>query len=245
MQQYGIIGYPLKFSFSQTYYTKKFLEEGIADALYSIYPIERAEEIRTILQQNPALKGLNVTIPHKKNILPFLTDSTNLPVGLNACNCIKIEGNNLIGYNTDVVGFEKSLLPLLKPHHTKALIFGNGGAANAVKYVLQKLTIPFLVVGRTMADGIDLLYENLNQQIINEHLVLINTTPVGTFPAVDESPNLPYQHLIQKHLLYDLIYNPEKTLFLQKGEEQGAAIKNGYEMLLLQAEENWRIWNEE
>jgi shikimate dehydrogenase len=243
MQQYGIIGYPLKFSFSQNYYTKKFLEEGILDASYSIFPIETAAEIKNILQQNSTLKGLNVTIPHKKNVIPFLTNTTNLPAGLNACNCIKIEGENLIGYNTDIVGFEKSLLPLLQPHHNKALILGNGGAANAVKYVLQKLNIPFLVVGRKMMEGIDLLYENLNEEILQEHLLIVNTTPVGTFPTIDECPIIPYQYLTKKHLLYDLIYNPEKTLFLQKGEEQGAAIKNGYEMLLLQAEENWRIWS--
>ena len=137
MQHYGIIGYPLRFSFSQNYFTKKFLDEGIVDASYSIYPIERAEGIKNILQQNPMLKGLNVTIPHKINILPFLTNTANLPLGLNACNCIKIDGERLIGYNTDVIGFEKSLLPLLQQHHTKALVLGNGGAADAVKYCLK------------------------------------------------------------------------------------------------------------
>lgn len=245
MQQYGIIGYPLIFSFSQNYFTKKFLDEGIVDASYSIYPIERADEIKNILRQNPMLKGLNVTIPHKKNILPFLTNTVNLPLGLHACNCIKIDGERLIGYNTDVIGFEKSLLPLLKQHHTKALVLGNGGAADAVKYCLKNLGITFFVVGRKMTDEIDVLYENLTEEILQQHLLIINTTPVGTFPHIDESPNLPYQHFTHKHLLYDLIYNPTKTMFLQKGEEQGATIKNGYEMLILQAEENWRIWNEE
>ena len=245
MQHYGIIGYPLRFSFSQNYFTKKFLDEGIVDASYSIYPIERAEEIKNILQQNPMLKGLNVTIPHKKNILPFLTNTANLPLGLTACNCIKIDGECLIGYNTDVIGFEKSLLPLLQQQHTNALVLGNGGAADAVKYCLKNLGITFLVVGRRMTDEIDVLYENLTKKILLQHLVIINTTPVGTFPHIDECPNLPYQHLTHKHLLYDLIYNPTKTMFLQKGEEQGATIKNGYQMLLLQAEENWRIWNEE
>ena len=245
MQHYGIIGYPLRFSFSQNYFTKKFLDEGIVDASYSIYPIETAEGIKNILQQNPMLKGLNVTIPHKKNILPFLTNTANLPLGLHACNCIKIDGERLIGYNTDVIGFEKSLLPLLQQHHTKALVLGNGGAADAVKYCLKNLGITFLVVGRRMTDEIDVLYENLTKKILLQHLVIINTTPVGTFPHIDECPNLPYQHLTHKHLLYDLIYNPTKTMFLQKGEEQGATIKNGYQMLLLQAEENWRIWNEE
>ena len=136
-------------------------------------------------------------------------------------------------------------MPLLQQHHTKALVLGNGGAADAVKYCLKNLGITFLVVGRRMTDEIDVLYENLTQEILQQHLVIINTTPVGTFPHIDECPNLPYQHLTHKHLLYDLIYNPTKTMFLQKGEQQGATIKNGYEMLMLQAEENWRIWNEE
>jgi shikimate dehydrogenase len=244
MPQYGLIGYPLIQSFSQKYFTAKFLEEGLVDFRYDMFSIENIGELSSVLTSNPSLKGLSVTIPHKKNVLSFLTNAQNLPVGLNACNCIKIKGKELIGYNTDVVGFEQSLLPLLQTHHTKALVLGNGGAANAVKYVLHKLHIPFIVVGRKMIDGIDVLYEDLTPEILRRHLLIINTTPVGTFPNVNECPAIPYQYLTKKHLLYDLIYNPIKTLFLQKGEEQSATIKNGYEMLVLQAEESWRIWQE-
>jgi shikimate dehydrogenase len=164
-------------------------------------------------------------------------------LGLRACNCIKIINGNLFGYNTDVIGFERSLLPQLKNYHTNALILGNGGAAEAVRFVLNKLNIAFKTVSRKLHDGSDLTYADLDERIINEDLLIINTTPLGTFPNTNEYADIPYQYLTARHFLYDLVYNPPKSLFLQKGEERGAAIKNGHEMLVIQAEESWNIWS--
>jgi shikimate dehydrogenase len=245
MKVYGIIGYPLGHSFSQKYFTEKFAAEGINDCSYKIFVIKSVDELKEVLNKNPGLQGFNITIPHKKSILSLLDDTTKLPQNLHACNCIKIINGKFIGYNTDVIGFEQSLLPQLKSHHTNALILGNGGAAEAVKFVLNKLNIAFKIVSRKLHDGSHLTYADLTQKIIRENYLIINTTPLGTFPNADECPAIPYQYLTAQHFLYDLVYNPPKTLFLKKGEEQGAAIKNGYDMLVIQAEESWRIWNEE
>jgi shikimate dehydrogenase len=244
MRVYGIIGYPLGHSFSQKYFTEKFAKESITDCSYEMFPIQDIAELKNIIAGNPNLCGLNVTIPHKQSALALLDDSTNLPQGLNACNCIKINNGKLIGYNTDVTGFEQSLLPQLKSHHTSALILGNGGAAEAVKFVLHKLNIQYKVVSRKLHDGYDLTYADLNEAAIKAHTLIINTTPLGTSPNVNECAAIPYQYLTPQHFLFDLVYNPAKTLFLQKGEEQGAAIQNGYDMLVIQAEESWRIWSE-
>ncbi len=243
MRVFGIIGYPLGHSFSQKYFTEKFQREEINDCIYETYPIKNIDELELVVKQQPRLEGLNITIPHKQAILSFLDDSTNIPFGLNACNCIRIIDGNLIGYNTDVIGFERSLSSQLHNHHTKALILGNGGAAEAVKFVLQQLNINYKIVSRKIQKDAELTYADLNENIIKENLLIINTTPLGTFPAVDGYPEIPYQYLTPQHLLYDLVYNPEKTLFLKKGEEYGALIKNGYEMLVVQAEESWDIWN--
>ena len=245
MKVYGIIGYPLGHSFSQKYFTEKFLTEGIKDCSYKIFPIKSVDDLQDILIQNPDLNGFNITIPHKQSILSLLDDTTKLPQNLNACNCVKIVNGKFIGYNTDVIGFEETLLSQLKSHHTKALILGNGGAAEAVKFVLNKLNIAFKIVSRKLHDGSDLTYADITQRIIGDNLLIINTTPLGTFPDVEECPAIPYQYLTAQHFLYDLVYNPPKTLFLKKGEEYGAAIKNGYDMLVIQAEESWRIWKEE
>lgn len=244
MKLYGLIGYPLGHSFSKKYFTEKFISEGIVHCSYENFSIPDIMELRTILLQNPQLCGLNITIPYKQAVIPFLDDISNLPEGMSACNCIKIVKGKLVGYNTDVIGFEKSLIGKLKSHHNKALILGNGGASEAVKYVLRKLTINFKVVSRKLQVGSDLTYEDLNETIINEHLLMINTSPVGTYPNDTECPAIPYQFITSKHYLFDLVYNPTKTLFLQKGEEYGATIKNGYDMLEIQAEESWRIWND-
>ncbi len=243
MRIFGIIGYPLDHSFSQKYFTDKFQREEINDCIYKTFLIKNIDELKGILERSPQPEGLNVTIPHKQSVLSLLDDSSNIPSELNACNCIKIIDGKLFGYNTDVIGFERSLLPLLKDHHTQALILGNGGAAEAVKYVLQKLNINYRIVNRRIHKDAQLTYADLDENIIKENTLIINTTPVGTFPALFQCPEIPYQYLTSKHLLYDLVYNPEKTLFLINGEKQGAAIKNGYEMLVLQAEESWRIWN--
>ena len=245
MKVYGLIGYPLGHSFSKKYFTEKFANEGIADCSYENFPIQTINELKTLLSQNPQLCGLNITIPHKQVIFPFLNDRTNLPEGLTACNCIKIINEKLVGYNTDVTGFEKSLLSKLNGHHTNALILGNGGAAEAVKFVLNKLNINFKIVSRKLHNGSHLTYADLNETILKEHLLIVNTTPLGTFPHIEECPSVPYQFITTRHYLFDLVYNPAKTLFLQKGEEKGAAIKNGADMLEIQAEESWRIWNEE
>jgi shikimate dehydrogenase len=244
MKHYGIIGYPLTHSFSQEYFTEKFHEMGLADCSYGSYPIHSISELEGIIKSDPNLKGLNVTIPYKQEVLPFLSDRSHIPQSLKACNCIKIEDQQLIGHNTDVTGFERSLLPLLKKQHTNALVLGDGGAAAAVKFVLDKLGIKYRSVSRTAHGDLGLTYADIDENIIRQNSLLINTTPLGTFPDIDECPAIPYELLNDQHLLYDLVYNPAKTLFLRRGEERGAAIKNGYEMLLIQAEESWKIWNE-
>jgi len=240
---FGIIGYPLGHSFSQKYFTEKFQREGIDDCKYESYAIKHIDELEQVLKQQPQLEGLNITIPHKQSVLSLLDDSTNIPFGLNACNCIRIVDGKLIGYNTDVIGFERSVSPQLNSHHTKALILGNGGAAEAVKFVLRQLNINYKIVSRKIHKDAELTYADLDETIIKGNLLIINTTPVGTFPEVDACPEIPYQYLTPQHFLYDLVYNPEKSLFLRKGEEHGALIKNGYEMLVVQAEESWDIWN--
>jgi shikimate dehydrogenase len=245
MRVYGLIGYPLGHSFSKKYFTEKFINEGIADCSYENFAIETIDELKKVLAQNSNICGFNVTIPYKQTVLPFLDDSSNLPAGLSACNCIKVVKGKLVGYNTDVTGFEKSLLLKLQHYHTKALILGNGGAAEAVKFVLNKLGISFKIVSRKLHKGSHITYADLNEIILKEHLLIINTTPLGTFPDVDECPAIPYQLITPEHYLFDLVYNPFKTLFLKKGEAMGAAVKNGADMLEIQAEESWKIWNEE
>ncbi|MFZ1369951.1 MAG: shikimate dehydrogenase [Ferruginibacter sp.] len=243
MKTYGIIGFPLTHSFSKKYFTEKFQREGITDARYEVYPIGAVNEIHRLIKEDPGLQGLNVTIPYKQTVLPHLDDLSNLPGGLSACNCIRIHNGKTFGYNTDVTGFELSVLPHLKEQHTAALVLGNGGAAEAVRSVLQKLQIPFTTVSRKRGDDASLTYSQVGPSIIEANKLIINTTPLGTYPGIHECPDIPYRYLTPEHLLYDLVYNPAKTLFLQKGESQGAAVKNGYEMLVLQAEESWKIWN--
>ena len=245
MRLFGLIGYPLSHSFSQKYFEKKFREENLTDCHFKNFPIASIDELPNILNENENLQGFAVTIPYKQPVLKFLHDTTNIPVELKACNCIKIRKGKLIGYNTDHIGFEKSIVPLLKDYHKKALVLGNGGATEAVTFVLKKLKIEFDIVSRSLHDNSTLVYEQVEEKTIKENLAIINTTPIGMYPDTNACPDIPYAAITDKHLLYDLIYNPSKTLFLQKGEEKGAVIKNGQEMLILQAEENWRIWNEE
>lgn len=242
MRLFGLIGYPLSHSFSEKYFKEKFEKEGITECRYELFPLKTITELPVLLKANPDLEGLNVTIPYKKQVLPFL-NASHIPAGLEACNCINIMNNKLVGYNTDVTGFEKSLLPLLRSYHTRALILGDGGAASAVAFVLKKLGIGFYIVSRKLHGRLTLAYKKIDRKLIEEHTLIINATPLGMFPDTDTSPDIPYQFITDHHLLYDLVYNPAKTLFLQKGEEKGAIIKNGEEMLELQAEESWRIWN--
>ncbi len=243
MRKFGLIGYPLSHSFSQKYFSEKFKKENISDSVYENFSIPSIEEVHKILENNPELAGLNVTIPYKQSVINYLDKATTkLPI--DACNCIRIENKKLTGFNTDIIGFERSLITDLKPHHKNALILGDGGATKAVKYVLKKIGIDFSVVSRKPNDESFLGYEDLSKEIIEQNLLIINTTPLGMFPNVDDYPKIPYEFLTDKHYLFDLIYNPAETIFLKKGKERGSAIKNGHEMLIIQAEESWKIWNE-
>lgn len=242
MNLYGLIGKPLKHSFSAAYFTQKFAAENIADSQYQNFELQSIEQLPLLLQQQPDLKGLNVTIPYKKEVLRYLHEADDTVQQIGACNCIKIVDGKLYGYNTDVIGFAQSLQQHLQPQHTKALVLGTGGSSGAVQYALQQLKIPYKLVSRQKEKG-QFSYEDLNDSIIKDYPLIINTTPVGMFPQVHEAPPIPYSAITSAHLLFDLIYNPEKTLFLQRGEAQGAAICNGYQMLLLQAEAGWKIWN--
>ncbi len=243
MKLFGLIGYPLSHSFSKKYFTEKFEKEGISDCRYELFSIAAIEELKNVLDQHPELCGLNVTIPYKQQVISFLDETDDVVRKIKACNCISIKEGKLKGYNTDVTGFERALQEKLKPQHTSALILGTGGAAKAVEFVLQKLGIGFTYVSRKPTVN-NYSYEMLTPAIMADHLLIINTTPLGMYPAVNEAPPVPYEALTPGHYLFDLVYNPEKTLFLQKGEERGTAIKNGYEMLQIQAEESWRIWDE-
>lgn len=243
MRQFGLIGYPLSHSFSEKYFTEKFAKEGLNDCTYSAYPIASIAGLSSLLKSNPLLSGLNVTIPYKEQVLAFLYGQSEVVQQIHACNCIKVENGKLIGYNTDVTGFESSLKKQLTTHHQQALILGTGGAAKAVEYVLSKSGIRYKYVSRTASDQ-NISYEQLTPGLIAESKLIINTTPSGMYPDIKTCPPIPYESITPHHYLFDLVYNPAKTLFLQKGEERGALIKNGMEMLVIQAEESWRIWNE-
>lgn len=246
MRKFGLIGYPLSHSFSPAFFAEKFLREGYADCLYEAFPIKSITELSSLLSDNPDLEGLNVTIPYKKDVVPYLQNYTEAVEKTGACNCIKIKNGKLTGYNTDVIGFEKSLLPHLTPAYTKALILGTGGAAAAVEFVLKQLEIKFLFVSRKSQPGKSYLtYNEINAEILNEYKLIINTTPLGMYPDVNDCPDITYEFLTSEHYLYDLIYNPMQTLFLKKGAEKGAITKNGSDMLIILAEESWKIWNEE
>lgn len=242
MRQYGLIGFPLSHSFSQKYFTEKFLRENIHDAEFLNFSIQQIEDVEKIFFDYPKLKGLAVTIPYKKSVISYLDNVSNAVKEIAACNCIKINQQYKTGFNTDVVGFEKSFIKHLQPHHTKALILGTGGAALAVKFVLEKLNIEYLVVSRQASEK-TIVYADVNAEILNTYSVLINCTPLGTYPNINESPLLPYTFLNSSHYLFDLVYNPPLTAFLKHGKEKGCIIQNGYEMLVVQAEENWKIWN--
>lgn len=243
MKRYGLIGYPLSHSFSQRYFTDKFEREGIRDCVYSNFSLPAIGELSSVLA-DPALCGLNVTIPYKEQVMPFLDARSAVVEEIGACNCIQIEAGQLTGHNTDVVGFGQSLVRRLASHHRQALVLGTGGAAKAVEYVLRKLEISYRMVSRRpRPDTGDLGYDQIDAGVMAEATLIINTTPVGMYPRVEECPPLPYEAVTPRHYLFDLIYNPERTLFLQRGEARGAVVENGHEMLVLQAEESWRIWN--
>ncbi len=244
MRTFGLIGYPLTHTFSPSYFSEKFFREGIEDSSYHAFPLQNIEEFCDLLQNTPHLKGLNVTIPYKEAILPFLDEISEEAQAVGAVNTIHIgKDGKKKGFNTDVYGFETSLKPLLKPHHQKALVLGTGGAAKAIVYVLQKLGISSRLVSRKPSKN-QLGYEDIDAATMNTHHLIVNTTPLGMAPKIHDFPEIPYQFVSEKHLFFDLIYNPEKTIFLIKGKLKGADFKNGLEMLYLQAERSWEIWNE-
>lgn len=239
MKQLGLIGRNISYSFSENYFKTKFEELNLKDFDYQIFDLKTINEVEKLFE-NPSLLGFNVTIPYKQEILSFLDDLSDEAKEIGAVNTVKITNEKKIGYNTDAFGFEESLKPLLKNHHQKALILGNGGAAKAVKFVLNKLNIPYLIVTRKEDEFLS--FEQLDSSIIKNHQIIINCTPIGTFPNISDAPLLPYDALTANHLLYDLIYNPTETQFLQNAQKNGATIKNGLEMLHLQAEKAWEIW---
>lgn len=240
MNIYGIIGKSLVHSFSPTYFNAKFEREQLS-AQYVKFELQEIAEVNAVLTL-PNLKGLNVTIPYKQAIMPYLDAVTPAAQAIGAVNCITKSDGLWVGHNTDVIGFEKSLTPYLQAHHQRALVLGTGGAAKAVEYVLQQLQIPYQLVSRTNSPN-HLSYDAIAEDTITQYTLIINTTPLGMYPNLDACPKLPYHALSDQHLCYDLIYNPEVTLFLAKSKAQGATIVNGEAMLLAQAEAGWAIWN--
>jgi shikimate dehydrogenase len=240
--RYGLIGYPLSHSFSGTYFAAKFEKEKITNCRYDLFPIKSIGELPELLSTTPELAGLNVTIPYKEQVLPFLHHRSEAVAEIGACNCIRIQNGKLEGHNTDVIGFEAILQPLLKAHHQHALILGTGGAAKAVAWVLKKKAIDFRYVSRTTDGQHQLSYADCTPSFLSSQFLIINTTPLGMYPETEVAPKLPYEAIGKNHLLIDLIYNPARTLFLRKGEERGATVENGLRMLEIQAEESWRIW---
>lgn len=245
MQKYGLIGYPLGHSFSCNYFNQKFESEKI-DAQYLNFEIPTIKDLKEVLKENPELNGLNVTIPYKEQVIPYLDDLDEDARLIGAVNVIKFTKGlfgktKLVGYNSDIIGFKQSIEPLLTEKHSKALILGTGGASKAVVQGLKQLGVGSTFVSRTKKEYC-ITYEEITPEIMQQYKVIVNTTPLGMFPNVDACPNIPYELLTPDHLLYDLLYNPDETLFMRKGKEQGAVVKNGLEMLLLQAFAAWEIW---
>ncbi len=264
MQTFGLIGKKLTHSFSKRYFTEKFKKENIQNAIYELFELPTIADLPALIKNQPHLKGLNVTIPYKLEVLPFLDNIDVAAQKIGAVNVIKINDNRtLTGYNSDYYGFKESLLTFL--HHSnrlpissmsekmkslKALILGTGGASKAVRVALEDLEIPYLSVSRTItketanANNHILTYEQLDENILKSHQLVINTTPLGMYPQIEACPEIPYQFLTSEHYLYDLVYNPESTLFMQNGAGKGAKVINGLQMLYLQAEKSWEIWNQ-
>ena len=247
MKEYGIIGYPLAQSASPAFFNGKFQKEGI-DARYIPFEIESIDELPHILEKHPELQGFNVTIPHKIAVMRYLEGMSDEAKGINAVNVVKVTRNadgkaHLWGYNSDVIGFSRSIEPLLQGRHKKALVLGTGGASKAIIYALEQLGLETLQVSRK-ANGKAIAYCDITPEIIQTHTVIVNCTPLGMVGhGVDQCPDIPYCLLNNSHLLYDIVYNPENTLFLQKGAAQGATTKSGYEMWYLQALASWEIWS--
>ena len=247
MKKFGLIGYPLGHSFSKNFFNEKFASENI-DAQYVNFEIPTIEDFPKVVAMNPDLCGLNVTIPYKEKVISYLDRVDSVAAEIGAVNVIKFERNKgklkLAGYNSDVIGFTRSIESLLESHHKKALILGTGGSSKAIHYGLKQLGLETLFVSRNRHNEQTITYDELTPEVMDEYEVIVNCTPVGMYPQADQCPNIPYECLTSRHLLYDLLYNPDATLFMKKGSDQGAVVKNGLEMLLLQAFGSWEIWNQ-
>ncbi len=241
MNIFGLIGKDISYSFSMDFFIRKFNKESILNTTYKIFDLPKIELVGDLFR-NPMIKGLNVTIPYKISIIKFLDKISDESKNIGSVNVIKINNNNKIGYNTDIYGFEKTINKYIKNKDLKCLILGTGGVSKTVSFVLNKIGIKYKFVSRKKKNDI-LSYKDINNEILKEYNIIINCTPVGTYPQINNCPNIPYEYISENHILYDLIYNPSKTLFLKKGFCRGAIIKNGLEMFNIQAEQSWKIWN--
>lgn len=244
--QFGLIGKKLSHSFSKKYFEEKFVTLGLNSYSYNNFELENIKEFPSLIQANPDLSGLNVTVPYKEEVMPYLNEISEEAKIIGAVNCIKIMNGKTKGYNTDEFGFRFSIKPFLEPKHNRALIFGTGGSSKAVAYALKSIGVEyyFLTSSDTKKAPNTFFYSELNPVILKQFLLLVNCTPLGMFPNSNEAPAIPYEQITPDHLTYDLIYNPEETLFLRKCRKQGAITINGLSMLKLQAEKSWEIWNE-
>jgi shikimate dehydrogenase len=249
MKQLGLIGFPLTHSFSKKYFEEKFEKLALTGYSYELFPLSTIDELPVLINKIPGLVGLNVTLPYKEQVIPFLTRLDETAAAVGAVNTIAITKRpgktELVGYNTDIFGFRQSIKPFLEPQHERALIFGTGGASKAVEHVLKQIGVTCFFVSRDKSKFIGsncFAYEELNEFIISSFKLIVNTSPVGMYPASDYCPQMPYSAVSAGHLLYDLVYNPEETLFLKKGKEQGAVTVNGLSMLYHQADKAWEIW---
>ncbi|HEA22573.1 hypothetical protein LCGC14_2480070 [marine sediment metagenome] len=241
--RFGLVGRDIAYSFSKGYFKDKFSDLQLEGYSYENFDLQQIEDFADLIKSNTDIKGLNVTIPYKQEVLPYLDDVDAQAREIGAVNTIKFQGSRLIGYNTDAFGFQNSIEPFLKTHHTKALILGTGGASKAIAYVFKQLDIAVKFVSRK-PDATQIGYADLNSSLVNDFTILVNCTPLGTYPKVDEKPDIPYGEISDKHLLFDLIYNPDKTAFLKEGDQRGATIANGNRMLQLQADRAWEIWKQ-
>lgn len=243
MKLFGLIGHPVSHSFSKKYFTEKFAKEKIEDCSYELYDLPDIQKLPSLIKENKELKGINVTIPHKQAVIPFLDEIDPSAQKIGAVNVIKVEGNQLKGFNSDYYGFQQSLIKQIGDLRPSALILGTGGASKAIGVALENLGITYKYVSRTKKDNA-FTYTELDNEKLEEYKLIINTTPLGTSPNTEAAPDIPYEFLSSSHFLYDLVYNPSETLFMKKGKEKGASVKNGLEMLVLQAEKSWEIWNQ-
>ncbi len=242
-KKYGLLGKDISYSFSRKYFTEKFKTLHFDNCEYLNFDISSIKDFPKVIAKTKGLQGINVTIPYKEEVIPYLDKLSKNAKKIGSVNTIIVSKNKkLKGYNTDYYGFKKAIKPLLKSHHTKALILGTGGASKGIAFALKKLKIEYDFVSRN-PDEFQISYEELNAELFDEYTIIINTTPVGTFPNIDESPNLDYSLFTNKHIAFDLVYNPEESSFLKQAKENGATTKNGYEMLVFQAEKSWKIWN--